>query len=61
MVEDAAGLGYLVKVGTPIGPNDGKVKTIKRDGIVIEESTTDLYGVTKKQESTMRLSAESAG
>jgi len=61
MVEDASGLGYLVKIGTAIGPNDGKVTAIRRDGIVIEENLTDLYGVTKKQESSMRLNAESAG
>ena len=61
MVEDASGLGYLVKIGTPIGPNDGKVTAIRRDGILIEEYLTDFYGVTKKQESSMRLSAESAG
>jgi type IV pilus assembly protein PilP len=61
MVEDASGLGYLIKIGTPIGPNDGKVKAIQRNGILIEEYTTDLYGVTKKQESSMRLSVESAG
>ncbi|HEX9444197.1 MAG TPA: pilus assembly protein PilP, partial [Candidatus Binatia bacterium] len=36
MVEDAAGLGYVVRVGTPIGPNDGKIKQIKPSEIVIE-------------------------
>jgi type IV pilus assembly protein PilP len=61
MVEDSSGLGYLVKVGTPIGSNEGKVKSIQRDGIVIEEFYVDLYGGRKKHEVNMRLSAENAG
>ena len=61
MVEDSSGLGYLVKVGTPIGSNDGKVKAIQRDGIVIEEFHVDLYGGRKKHEVNMRLSVENAG
>ncbi|HTN69479.1 MAG TPA: pilus assembly protein PilP [Methylomirabilota bacterium] len=61
MVEDAGGLGYRVKVGTPIGLNDGKIKSIQRDGIVVEEFYLDLYGAKKKREVNLRLSVESAG
>ena len=60
MVEDAAGLGYRVKVGTPIGSNEGKVKMIERDGIVVEEFQVDLYGARNKHEVKMRLSPEKA-
>jgi type IV pilus assembly protein PilP len=55
MVEDASGLGYVVKVGTPIGPNAGKVKAIKPTEIVIEESYVDFFGARKNQEISMRL------
>ena len=58
MVEDAIGLGYIVKVGTLIGPNEGKVKAIKPTEVVIEEHVTDFYGARKSQEVSMRLPVE---
>jgi len=58
MVEDAVGLGYIVKMGTLIGPNDGKVKAIKPSEVVIEESFTDFYGARKTQEISMKLPVE---
>jgi len=58
MIEDSAGLGYTVKVGTPIGSNDGKVKMIRRDQIVVEEYYADAYGARKKRDIAMRLSTE---
>lgn len=58
MVEDSAGLGYVVKVGTPIGVNDGKVKTINPNGLIVEEFVVDLYGAKKKQDVEMRFSVE---
>lgn len=58
MVEDTSGLGYVVKVGTLIGSNDGKVKEIKRDGLIIEEVFVDLYGAKKRREVSMRLAVE---
>src|SRR5262245_15994457 len=58
MVEDTAGLGYVVKVGTPIGNNDGMVKAIHRNQIVVEEFTDDIYGVRKKIERSLMLAME---
>ena len=29
VVEDEAGLGYILQIGTPIGPNNGAVKAIE--------------------------------
>ena len=60
LVEDASGLGYVVKLGTPIGVNDGKVVAIRRDAIVIEEVYVDLYGAQKKREVNLKLLAENA-
>lgn len=60
MVEDPAGLGYIVKVGTPMGANDGKVKAIKPNEIIIEETYVDLVGAKKKREVNIRLSVEKA-
>jgi type IV pilus assembly protein PilP len=58
MVEDTAALGYVVKVGTPIGNSDGKVKAIHRNEVVVEEFYSDEYGARKKREVPMKLSTE---
>jgi len=57
LVEDAAGLGYVVKVGTPIGNNDGKIKAIRRDEIVIEEIYSDAYGKPTKRDVSKKISS----
>jgi type IV pilus assembly protein PilP len=58
LVEDTSGLGYVVRVGTPIGANDGKVKMIRPDALLIEEEYIDLYGAKKKREVSMGLAVE---
>jgi len=58
MVEDSAGLGYVVKIGTPIGPNEGKIKEIKSSEVVIEESYIDFYGARKNRQVSMRIVSE---
>jgi type IV pilus assembly protein PilP len=58
MIEDPAGLGYVVKVDTPIGPNDGKVKAIQPDQIIVEETYVDLFGGKKRREVNIKLSVE---
>lgn len=55
MVEDSAGLGYIVRVGTPIGTNEGKIKEIKPAEVVIEESYIDFYGARKNRQVSMRI------
>lgn len=56
MVEDTAGLGYIVKLGTPIGVNDGTVKAIRRNEVVVEEFYSDASGSKKKRDVSLRLS-----
>jgi len=58
VVEDDAGLGYIVRVGTPIGPNEGKIKQIKPAEVVIEENFIDFYGARKNREVSMRIVSE---
>jgi Tfp pilus assembly protein PilP len=58
MVEDSGGLGYVVKVGTPIGTNDGKVKAIYRNEVIVEEIYSDNYGTRKKRDVGMKLLTE---
>jgi len=58
MIEDTAGLGYVVKVGTPIGSNDGKVKAIHRNQLIVEEFYEDAYGARKKRDVSLKLLSE---
>lgn len=58
MIEDSAGLGYTVKVGTPIGINDGMVKAIGPNQIVVEEFYEDNHGTRKKRDINMKLATE---
>lgn len=44
VVEDDAGLGYIIKVGTPIGLNGGQVRAIERGQVLVEEDSVDFYG-----------------
>jgi Tfp pilus assembly protein PilP len=41
LVEDATGKGYVLKVGTYVGQNDGIVKKILEDRIIVEEYVRD--------------------
>lgn len=52
IVQEASGRGYVVKKGTYIGTNAGRVIDIKKDRIVIDEEVENLLGdvVTRKQE-----------
>jgi len=58
VIVDSAGLTYMVTVGTPIGSNDGTVKAIHRNQIVVEEFTADIYGVRKKIDRSLNLATE---
>ncbi len=44
MVRDAKGLGHVIRVGTPIGTNEGMVATIEEGEVVIKEKHTDFKG-----------------
>jgi Tfp pilus assembly protein PilP len=55
LVEDASGKGYFLKKGTVVGKNDGKVKTILKDKVIIEEVYQDIFGQTKVNEIPLLL------
>ena len=44
MVEDSVGMGYIVTLGTPIGPNGGIVTAIEPQRVIVEERVLDYYG-----------------
>jgi|GEM_PF-313316 len=55
LVEDSTGLGYIVKVGTPIGTNKGKVVGIFDDRVEVEEVYKNYLGQTKTRLSALKL------
>jgi type IV pilus assembly protein PilP len=55
LVEDSAGKGYFLKKGTEIGKNDGKVKQILRDKVIIEEVYEDIFGQKRNNEISLFL------
>ncbi len=58
MVEDSAGLGYIVTTGTPIGLSGGVVRSIEQRRLLIQETTTNFYGEKQATEVVMELPQE---
>ena len=55
MVEDSEGKGYIIKKGVYVGTNFGKVKTVLKDRVIIEERYKDYTGQVKEKEIILRL------
>ncbi len=55
LVREASGKGYVVKVGTPIGINSGRIVQILKDRIIVEEEVEDLLGKVTVKKRTMTL------
>jgi type IV pilus assembly protein PilP len=55
MVEDSVGKGYIIKKGVYVGTNFGKVKTVLKDRVIIEERYKDYTGQVKEKEIILRL------
>ena len=58
MVEDSAGLGYIVTTGTAIGLGGGVVRSIEQRRVLIQETTTNFYGEKQAKEVVMELPQE---
>jgi type IV pilus assembly protein PilP len=61
VLEDEAGLGYIVKRGTLVGLNDGEIRAIERGRIIVEEQTIDYYGESHPSEIVLELRAAERG
>jgi type IV pilus assembly protein PilP len=55
LVQEASGKGYIVKKGTYIGTQSGRVKQILDDRIIVEEKSEDLYGKASTIDKTLKL------
>ena len=61
VVEDDQGLGYIVRVGTAIGANGGRVRDIERGRVLIEEDSIDFYGESHVSNVVMELRTAEGG
>jgi len=55
LVEEASGKGYIIRKGTYIGRNDGKVIKILKDKVVVEELTENFEGKMTTKEKEIKL------
>ncbi len=44
MLQDSAGMGFIITPGTPIGRRQGVVKAIETGRVIVEEVVLDYYG-----------------
>ena len=58
MVEDPAGRGHTVKIGTLVGKRLGQVKHIRRGEIVVQEEFRDFTGKRIPQLKELKLDEE---
>ncbi len=61
MIEAPDGKGYLVRVGTIIGPNRGVVRRITQEVMVIEEKFKNFSGETERKEIVIELRKKQEG
>ncbi len=55
LVEDNTGKGYIIKKGTYIGLNSGKVIDIQKDNVIIKEEVEDVLGKVIVRKKEIRL------
>ena len=55
LVQEASGKGYIIKQGTYLGLNSGRVIEITKDTLVIEEEIENILGKVTIQKKEMKL------
>jgi type IV pilus assembly protein PilP len=55
LIEESSGKGYVIKKGTYIGLNSGKVVKIIKEKVVVEEEFEDLFGKSKLRQREIKL------
>lgn len=61
MVQMPDGKGYTVRTGTEIGTNNGIVKKITQDRVLVEEKFQDIFGESKVREVALELHQNKEG
>ena len=55
LVEESSGKGYVVKTGTYIGINGGKIIEIDKELVTVEEQFEDVFGKIQTQKRKLKL------
>jgi Tfp pilus assembly protein PilP len=55
LVEESSGKGYVIKKGTYIGTNAGKVVNIKKEKVIVEEEFEDVFGKVNTRQRDIKL------
>lgn len=55
LVEDSAGIGYIVQIGTPMGRKSGHVVAIHGDHLEVEEKVKNFMGEDKSRITAIKL------
>jgi type IV pilus assembly protein PilP len=55
LVEESSGKGYVVKTGTYIGINGGKIVKIEKELVTVEEQFEDVFGKIQTQKRKLKL------
>ena len=55
LVEDASGKGFIITRGTLIGRENGFVKEIHDDRVIVKQTYKDIFGQIKKREISIRM------
>ncbi len=61
LMEDASGKGFIVTKGTLIGHENGRVKEIRKDRVIIKQTHKDIFGQIKEKEISIRLRKSEEG
>ena len=61
VVEDDGGLGYIIRVGTKIGVNDGVVRGIERGRVLVAEESVDFFGEHRTSEVVLEMASGERG
>lgn len=61
LVTDPSGRAYVVKVGDPIGKNDGEVMSIQDSAVQVREAYVDFHGKKTTKEIMMRVRQSQGG
>jgi len=55
LVEESSGKGYVIKEGTYIGTNGGKIVSIQKETVTVEEELEDVYGKLTIRKKELKL------
>jgi len=61
LVSDPSGRGYIVREGTYMGKNDGRIVQIADNALIVKETYVDYFGETTSKDVTMRVRADQEG